>query len=776
MPAPRKPATNGKPTVSVPLTSVPRHRSTHKVRTSDSPKFLKPFVFHGVEVEARDNMAQANGDCPLCGKNGKFYVEVDTGMWDCKSCGRKGNIYTFLRELHEMSVKSTTTTDFSPLVNSRKLLSADSLSAWGVARSALTGDWIVPAYNAELKLTNLYKYIKDAESDKMYLAATPSINQQIFGLAQWDSKKPEVHIMEGPWDGIAWWETLRATKKDDSGYALTSNESVSLLENINVIAVPGCNVFNEVWCNLFAGKIVTLFYDNDHPKVNPATNQKTAPAAWSGAKKACETMVGAETPPQELRVLLWGEYKSKSGPPLGYDPKLPSGYDVRDELIKHGNIEASRTKAVGQLLGQVIPIPPDWASGRSAASKKKGGVQLELIDCESYSEVLDAFKKAMYWNDGLDSAFPVMLACAVSVPVPGNQLWIKIIGPPSCGKTTLAEALSANKKHVKALSSIRGFMSGYKTDKDGDDDNSLIDQLWDRTLITKDGDTLLKAPNRGQILAEARDIYDGNAASDYRNGIQRHYDNLRMTWILCGTSSLREIDESDLGERFLDCVVMDGIDSDFEDEVLWKVAEKVQRNIGLGEDNSNEDTDMLLARQLTGGYLNYLRRNVMDLLAQIKVTDDAKKKIIKFAKFVAHMRARPSKTHTEKAEREFAARLVNQHLRLANCLAVVLNKTELDDEVIARTKKVALDTSRGVTLEMARHMIKSEGRGCEPQALAIYTNQKPERTKELLRFLKHIGVAEYFIPKLSHAVKGQPRWRLTEKFEQLYRAVGAPLI
>lgn len=751
---------------------VPRHRSTH-AKVSDQPKFIKPFVFHGVEIAHKENMAQGNGDCPLCSKAGKFYVQVDTGMWDCKSCGQKGNIYTFLRLLHDMSIKGTTTTDYSPLLNDRKLLSADTLSLWGVARSALTGDWIVPGYGNEGKINNLYKYIKDSESGKMFLAATPSINQQLFGYGTWDPKKREVHVTEGPWDGMAWYEALRATKKDEDGYHLTSNEEVSLLADINVVAVPGCNVFRDDWGSIFEGKIVTLLYDNDHPGTNKQTGAKTAPAGWTGCKKAVEIMVSAERPPLEIRVLHWGEIKKGQLP--GYDPKLISGYDVRDALVAAGSVESSRIKAVPQLLGKVVPIPPEWATGRTPASRKKGGTDLQLIDCESYAEVLDAFKKAMFWNDGLDNGLPVMLSCAASTNVPGNQLWVKVIGPPSCGKTTLADALSANKKHVKALSSIRGFHSGYKTDKDGDDDNSLIDQLWDRTLITKDGDTLLKAPNRAQILAEARDIYDGNTSTDYRNGIQRTYDGLRMTWILCGTSSLREIDESDLGERFLDVVIMDGIDADFEDQVLWNVANRVQKNIGLGVEESKDDQDMLLARQLTGGYLNYLKRNMMDLLASISVSDEAKRKVINMAKFVAHMRCRPSKTHTEKAEREFSARLVNQHLRLANCLAVVLNKTEVDADIIKRTTKVALDTSRGVTLDMARHMIKAGERGLDPTQIAIYTNQKPDRTKELLRFLKHINVAEYFIPKLSAGVKGQPRWRLTQRFEQLYRAVGAPL-
>src|ERR1017187_6367652 len=38
-------------------------------------------------------------DCPICGKAGKFYMNVNNGMWDCKVCGRTGNLKTLRKEL-----------------------------------------------------------------------------------------------------------------------------------------------------------------------------------------------------------------------------------------------------------------------------------------------------------------------------------------------------------------------------------------------------------------------------------------------------------------------------------------------------------------------------------------------------------------------------------------------------------------------------------------------------------------------------------------------------
>jgi hypothetical protein len=663
-----------------------------------------------------------------------------------------------------MSSASTIATDYSQLVTNRKLLSADTLVKWGVVKSALTGDWLVAGYGIDGKLNNLYKYAPAPDNaSKMILHVTPGLNHQLHGLDQFDPRKPNVHICEGPWDGMAWWELLRQAKRTDTGLAMTTNEEISLLADTNVIAVPGCNVFPETWTELFAGKNVSFLYDSDHPKkVEDRTNP---PAGWSGMRRACETLIGSEQQPAILQAILWGKD--------GYDPKLPSGYDVRDAVTSVGVMIPHRLAAVDKLLKKLEPIPTDWVASRSASSKKTGKTEIELIDCESWADLQSEWVNTMQWHEGLETSFLVMLACVTSTMLPDSQLWCKIIGPPSCGKTTLVEAIAVNKKYTISRSTIRGFHSGYKAE-DGED-VSLAAMVNTRTLLTKDGDTLLQAPNLGQILAEARDIYDGAFRTHYRNGKQTENENVRMTWIICGTESMREIDSSELGERFLDCVVMDGINDELEDEVLWSVVNRADRNMStLGQDNRTDDNRMR-AIQMTGGYVKYLRENAFDLLAQVQSGEDSLKQIIRMGKFVAFMRARPSgNTTAETATREFGARLVEQHLRLAKCLAVVMNKTSLDAEVLAKVKKVSMDTSRGLCLDISKYLFKAGTEGHTHKTLAKIINQKDVRTEELLRFMRAIGAVEFYIGKQGTNMHGQVRWRLTAKMASLYSAVGAP--
>lgn len=342
----------------------------------------------------------------------------------------------------------------------------------------------------------------------------------------------------------------------------------------------------------------------------------------------------------------------------------------------------------------------------------------------------------------------------------------------NCGKSTLCEALSTCTEYTVAKSTIRGFHSGFTGP--GQEDNSLIPVIKDKTLITKDGDTLLQSPNLGQILSEARDLYDSTSRTHYRNAVSRDYEGIRMTWLLCGTSSLRQIDASELGERFLDCVIMEGIDDDMEDEIIWRVANRAARNVSIEADGKMEtryEPELANAMQLTGGYVKWLRENAFEGLAKMEIREEALKQCAKLGKFVAFMRARPSQRQEETSEREFAARLVSQLTRLAMCLAFVFNKPSVDSAVMERVKRVAMDTSRGRTLAIVEYLQGKGPEGSLMSPLANSVNETEDNTRTLLRFLRKIGVTEFFEPSAIKGVKQRGRWRLTERLSKLYLLV-----
>lgn len=749
----------------------------------ETPRYLKQYQFHGVDIDAEEGKREAVGACPFCNRENIFSVNLETGLWRCFSCAEGtvkggGNIYTFLQVLWDRSDKATT--DYSELARSRKLLYPDTLMHWGLCRSIITGEWLVPGYNHEGKLSQLYRYAKHAKEGRWLLWPTPDLGHQLHGMNLFDHSKKQVYLCEGVWDAMALWEVLRGCRPDDGKLVMTASETASLYGDTNVLAVPSCQVFNEKWCQLLDRRSVGLFFDNDHPR--SANGKVVEPAGYMGMRRVTQLVARSEANPKSVHYLHWGEGSFEGKQVQGYNPDLPHGHDLRDQLT-NGKAEEKvqeRIPRLERLLSLVVPVPHEWVDSHSGKAKgkngKAGSTELELLPCSSWKELHNAWlRSGMKMTEGLFKGLAVGLACVASTRAIGDQLWVRLIGPASCGKTTLCEALSTNRKFILPKSVIRGFHSGFKSDKDGEEDNSLLAQLDGKTLVTKDGDTLLQSPNLPQILSEARDVYDGNTSTHFRNGMGRNYLALRITWILCGTASLRALDTSELGERFLTCEVMGRIDDDLEDEILWRVVNRTNRGMAFeadGDMESQHSPEMTKAMKLTGGYVGYLRTNARELLAAVDVPEEHLRKCMKLGKFVSFMRARPSSKQDETAEREFATRLASQLTRLMTCLAVVYNKRKVDADVMKVLTSVALDTAQGKVLDVAHYLMKTVEAGADAKQVAVAAHQSEEKARLLLRFLRRIGAVETFTsPNATRGYSGPLRWRLTPVMQRLYREI-----
>ena len=291
------------------------------------PPATKAFTHHKVDLTWKGG-TQAHAECPFCGReDNKFSVNVLTGLFGCKVCGVDGNPLEFLNQLWKFSDKATSTQQLAVLAQDRKLCDPMTLNHWGACKSILTGEWLVPAYahhkdkegGLHLKLHQLYRYVNmlDAKSGKwhMRLIPTPGVwgDGKVHGVfmpsQQHDPDRGNILTAEGAWDGMALWEVLQQTEH---------------AHDTNVVAVPGANVFSAEWQPFFTGKSVTLLFDNDHPRKNPATGDMNEPAGFAGVKRCCRVLAAMSEGPSSVNWLRWGEQ--------GFDPQLPDGHDVRDWL------------------------------------------------------------------------------------------------------------------------------------------------------------------------------------------------------------------------------------------------------------------------------------------------------------------------------------------------------------------------------------------------------------------------------------------------------------
>lgn len=738
---------------------------------------LRSFISHGLDVQQVSGSDQATCQCPFCDREAKLYISVETGQWQCFVCGEKGNVASFLQKLHSVSDANTSVDHLAELAADRGLLDPMTLNYWGVVKSHITGEWLVPGWNTQGKITQLYRYVQPRGADKRMLLATADLAHAIHGVNLYDPKKPDIYLCEGPWDAMILWEILRQVKQTEEGLQLTGTEAASLMARVNILAVPGCLVFRPEWASLFAGKRIFLLYDNDHPRT---INKKLITGGGLlGMRKAAEIAATFSPPPKEIHYLCWGSEHNT------HNPELPSGYDVRDVFFSEST-ERGRVGKVEELLGKIVLIPTDWIEGRTPASASSGRLRMQAGECKTWEEVVNACRRAMTWTEGLDRGLSVIYASIISVKSDGDPLWIKLIGPPSTGKSTLAEAVSVADNYVYALSTLTGFHSGWKTDREGEEDHGLIPKISDKTLIIKDADTILSAANKDKILSEARDLYDNVCRTHYLNGISREYHGIRTTVILCGTKSLHALDGSELGERFLDVVIMDTIDAAIEAEICRRKVYTAWNNSGKfanGKPESIVSPEMMEMKKLIGGYVNYLRENAETLVNKVTQNEPDSSvvdKLTDLGTFVAYIRARPSKRHDEGDDREFATRLCSQHTRLAICLAAVLGKDTVDKEVLRRVRQTAMDTARGRTFEICKHIYSTyqskKGPGISVTDLALQCNSTDDRKRKMLRFLRKIGAVEAFrnvteSPTGEKVYSTHVKWRLTEVMKRLWESV-----
>jgi hypothetical protein len=221
--------------------------------------------------------------------------------------------------------------------------------------------------------------------------------------------------------------------------------------------------------------------------------------------------------------------------------------------------------------------------------------------------------------------------------------------------------------------------------------------------------------------------------------------------------------------------------------MLKKIEEEVETGINMGNfarmrqqfktkpctnGKGSSTEEKMEARQLTGGYLQYLRKNMEELTMNIEADDEVGTKCDQLARFVAYFRARPSTLQSEEESRELSPRLMRQLLKLAYCLAAVSGKKEIDAEVMKDVKQTALDTAEGRTFKIARCLYKAGSKGLDVGSISASLLEGDVETKALLKFLRKIEVVQsYTKSDIKIGIGTRLAWRLTEKVNRLYQQV-----
>ncbi len=458
--------------------------SRGSVMLSSEPDYLRPYAFHGVNLEIRG--PQAIGDCPFCGREAKFTAHVDTGLWRCLVCASGtpaggGNGLVFTRLIYETALAYSGRTSAATVATDRGYLSSAPLTAWGAA--CAPHSLLLPGYglaqadanpgNTLARLDQVYRQARILDNGEWTtrLLPTPGIwpDGKVHALhlpiTDFDASRPNLIICEGPWDGMALWEVWDHTALDT-----------------NIIAVPGCNVWRDEWTELCKDKHVILLYDSDHPR--EYTPGRISRSGYDGMARVAKRLSGTAA---SVRYIRWG--------PDGYDPARPTGWDVRDHLTSDRADESTRRAYLSDLLSKLEDAPREWFNPASPIinGQPHHVASIEAIPCSSWTICEDAWKDAMRWRQDMSDALAVLLAVCASTQQSGNQLFLQLVGSAGSGKTTMCDGLLVS-GHCHSLEHLTGFHSGWKLPDDPTKDCSLIARINGKTLITPEADVLLQPP------------------------------------------------------------------------------------------------------------------------------------------------------------------------------------------------------------------------------------------------------------------------------------------
>lgn len=297
----------------------------------------------------------------------------------------------------------------------------------------------------------------------------------------------------------------------------------------------------------------------------------------------------------------------------------------------------------------------------------------------SLEDVLATFKK---WLELEETDYiEAILATVVSNEIPGDPVWLFVIGPSGASKTEVLRSFKHLKNKVFITSKLtpQSLISGKQTKEF---DPSLLPKLNNKTLIIKDFTSILsmRSDAREIIFSDLREAYDGYLDKDFGNighkGYYSHFSLLAgVTPVLDKYTSVQQ----NLGERFLKIRLNDA-NTDL----------KVNKAI----DNENKQEQMREELADVVKQFHNQNFNIKDVELPQKIQD----RLVDLANFVAMCRTTVSRDPYRKniltylPEYEVGTRLGIQLTKLGRGLATIRGKKEIGEEEFKILKRVGVDS------------------------------------------------------------------------------------
>lgn len=654
------------------------------------------------------------GDCPFCGSKGKFYVNEDSGLFSCKVCGEEGNLTTFMNKYHKQIRKEYKIGG----KRAEALAVSREIPASILIEAGLYFDGERYGFPVRNQNGNIVNFRRFRLAPKLKVIGLPGVGAWLWGIDQIKPLTKKVLIFEGEWDCLAFRQFLIEQGFEDE---FRSGEWVA-------ISVPGAGIWKSDWYKFIEGKDVVLCYDNDGP-------------GQRGMARTFEALGGGDKfAKRKLQVVNW---------PDG----LPSGFDFRDFYKSEGDWDTFQ-----EMLGSKIDSSP---AGQGISSEEIEKPRPDG-DRPSYKEVIEAFEKWLLMTPQHEDVLKIIFAVVLSNNLPGDPLWLHIVGSPGSGKTELLMSTAAC-PDVVVRSSItaKSLVSGHA----GGNDPSLLPKLFGKTFILKDFTEVLQMPrtDREQVYSILRGAYDGSLERSYGNGAVREYNGY-FSMIAGVTHSIDGDSDASMGDRFLKYRMAEQDEKSRRELIMESL-----RNVGK-ETTMKEELQDICARFLT---------IEVDFSSIPEVPQDIMVKLAALAELVSVLRATVERD-TYNRERikfrpqsEIGTRIAKQLKRLLLGLSLVHDPPRILEKDYELVTAVAGHTCTPFHLEIIRHLIDNSDQKIDDVSKAL--NIPLTTLRECFDNMHLLGILEKFQEEGSRTglIGRRPwLWSVTEDVKIKWRQAG----
>lgn len=376
-------------------------------------------------------------------------------------------------------------------------------------------------------------------------------------------------------------------------------------------------------------------------------------------------------------------------------------------------------------------------------------------------QIKDLYCKSFYMPKENDTIIDCVLAICLATKLPGDSIWLMIVGAPSTGKTELVNIMN-KVPHVHGVSTLteNTFLSSMRNANGKE--NSLLHRIGAKGMILmKDYTTVvsMRAEKKEQILAQMREIFDGALKKESGNGVSQEWKG-KINWIGCVTDVIYSVggESAAMGRRSM-VYELPALTDDMRLD-MGRAANKIRNNIGS------------IREELQDAVNDFIKYKIDNMPKELpSLSAEMEEDLLQISSFVTKVRTGVERdfrgTLQLVYESEGLTRFNSQITKTVETMLYISDKTGVDEDYKKFAFKIGIDSipkQRRIAL-----MILTEYAAVTAKGVAIKTGMPTETIRMALEELAALHIVER---KPNPQGVGADHWNIKDRWRHMMIAYG----